>query len=120
MGGHSNGPKFDLEKFSLTHRGSDLLPNPEAAVAKLLDKLLAIYMKVFDSKIFDEDTQRIKMQDAIPALKEEMRELRETEHRKLTSRQISFLQVLDNEAAREEMETIKRCFWINLFNFKIL
>ena len=56
----------------------------------------------------------------LPGLVEAMRALRMQEHEKLGSRDISFEQLLDCEESRKDKEATKRCFWINLFNFKML
>jgi len=51
------------------------VPNADERVKLLLEKLIALYMDVFDPKIFSEDTQKIKA-EAIPGFKERLLELR--------------------------------------------
>lgn len=45
-----------------------MLPNPDVQVIKLLEKLLLIYMKFFDQKIFNESKLAIVSKDALPDL----------------------------------------------------
>ena len=52
-----------------------------------------------------------------------MLRLRQDEYQKLSTRPLSFDQLLEseeNESIKKEKENIKRIFWINLFNFKML
>ena len=42
------------------------------------------------------------------------------EHERLGSIRISFESIFDTKEDEKVQETIKRCFWINLFNYKIL
>ena len=56
----------------------------------------------------------------LPKLIEKMKNLKDEEYDKLSSRQIVVEQALDNPDSRKDAQDILRCFWINLFNFKIL
>jgi len=99
------------------HKG---VPNADKKIKKLLIELLQIYMQVFDSNSFCEDKQIITNKEIIPIAKDKLKKLRVSELEKLTKKEIFFDQLLDCEDAKKETDNIKRCFWLNLVNFKLL
>ena len=114
---------FDVDRFTNTHSISNkATPNPDKQVLKLLKKLLKIYMGYFDPKIFCESKQSVRdeQKQNLPRMVDEMKMLRVQEHEKLGSREICFDQLLDCEESRKDKEATKRCFWTNLYNFKML
>jgi len=77
---------FDYNEFANRHSNPSVysektIPNPEKKVHKLLTKICDIYMKVFDPKVFCEETKKIKKGDGLilATLKREMLELRQEE-----------------------------------------
>ena len=96
------------------------LPNPDVKVKRLMEKLLKIYMEYFNRGDFCEEKQELVNKAVLPTLVDKMKSLRDEEHRKLSSREIIFDQAMDCDEARKDAQDILRCFWINLFNFKIL
>lgn len=90
---------FDYTEFANRHSNPSVysekvIPNPEKKVHKLLTKILDIYMKVFDPKVFCEETKKIKKGGndgmILATLKREMLELRQDEQKKLSSCHLSF------------------------------
>ena len=82
--------------------------------------MIDLYVKAFAPAIFDEHSLKITDKEVIDSLKKELIALRQYEEEKLGSCTISFEAILDCEESRYDNENIKRCFWINLFNYKIL
>ena len=98
----------------------EFVPDPDKRVQKLLSKLINLYQEYFDPKHFDENEKKIIDQSDIPKIKAKLLNLRKYEYKKLNNAELSFEVVFDCEDSRKMQETIKRCFWINLFNYKIL
>ena len=94
--------------------------NPEKRAKKLLLQLIDLYTEVFDPSIFSEVQQKIIVTDAIPQLIVKLKDLRRLEEEKLGSVKLVFEGIFDAPEAKQDQEIIKRCFWINLFNYKIL
>ena len=113
---------FDKQSFASDCTASMINEEvePDKKVKKLLLKLLDIYMEVFDPKNFSEEELQIKNKDAIRPIKEKLLALRKKEFDKIEMANISLHHIADSPAAEQDFETIKRCFWINLLNYKIL
>ena len=83
------------------HAGSEkVVINPEKRAKKLLLELIDLYTEVFDPSIFSEVQQKIIVTDAIPHLKEKLKNLRRKEEEKLGSVKLVFENIFDAPEAK--------------------
>lgn len=85
----------------------------------MLTKLIDLYIQVFDaSEINADDKLKFKDESVKAKVKQELLALRIYEAKKLNS--ISFMTAFATKENEEDTNDIKHCFWLNLFNFKVL
>ena len=92
----------------------------QKSVQKLLKALLEIYAEYFDSSTFDEEKQAVRDRKVLANFRTEMLGLRSQELSMLGDCNITAIIFNENVAQKSNIEDEKLCFWLNIFNYKLL